>query len=479
MDYRQRNCRQLKMLYVISDWITTNVAFLFFNIFRYKFYAAIYYYPNLGSFLANPTIIWEQILLPVVLLGIYWLSGYYNEVSEKSRLQEFMTTLGSAIFNSILFFLLLLTNDFAGRRVYGYEQIAILTGLLFMFTYMGRIIITSMVKHRYHTHEWRYNTVIAGEPREVEEMERKLKSKEYRGRCNIVGYINLDFSRRVEETAAMGSRYMEISTLQRLAREGNVDQVVLAPKSMRERYLVEALRILFPMNLAIKIMPDSLSFMTSSIRQGNVLGEPMVNLAKPSIGEMSKNIKRTFDVVASTGALLLISPLMLAIAIAVKLKGGKGGILYSQERIGRHNRPFRIYKFRTMREDAESAGPQLSYDRDPRITPLGHWLRKYRLDELPQFWNVIRGDMSIVGPRPERDFYIQQITLRMPQYTLLHQVRPGITSWGMVKYGYAKNVREMTSRAKYDLIYLSNMSLAMDLKIMIYTVKTIVTGKGV
>ena len=155
-------------------------------------------------------------------------------------------------------------------------------------------------------------------------------------------------------------------------------------------------------------------------------------------------------------------------------------MLYKQTRIGLHNRPFTIYKFRTMREDAEKDGvPRLSSGDDERITPFGKVMRKYRIDELPQFWNVLKGDMSIVGPRPEREYFIEQITQRAPFYTLLHQVRPGITSMGMVKFGYAGSVDEMVERMKYDLIYLENMSLINDLKIMVYTVETVLTGKGI
>ena len=176
--------------------------------------------------------------------------------------------------------------------------------------------------------------------------------------------------------------------------------------------------------------------------------------------------------------LIVVSPLLLAVAIAIKLDS-KGPVFYSQERVGYHNVPFNIYKFRSMVQNAEQNNrPQLTCDEDPRVTRVGRFLRKYRIDELPQFWNVIKGDMSIVGPRPERQYYIDQITQRVPSYALLHQVRPGITSMGMVKYGYAQNVDQMIERLSYDLLYLENMSLINDFKIMVYTIKTIVTGKG-
>jgi lipopolysaccharide/colanic/teichoic acid biosynthesis glycosyltransferase len=165
------------------------------------------------------------------------------------------------------------------------------------------------------------------------------------------------------------------------------------------------------------------------------------------------------------------------IAVMVKLSS-PGPIFYKQERIGINGKPFFIYKFRSMFIDAEKTGPKLSSDFDPRITSWGRFMRKVRLDELPQFWNVIIGDMSLVGPRPDRQFFIDQIVKIAPHYKHLHRVRPGITSLGQVKYGYASNVDEMVRRLKFDILYIENMSLAMDFRVMLYTIKIIMEGRG-
>ena len=156
----------------------------------------------------------------------------------------------------------------------------------------------------------------------------------------------------------------------------------------------------------------------------------------------------------------------------------KGPIFYSHERIGLHGKPFQIHKFRSMYVDAEKNGPALSSKEDPRITPFGKHMRKTRMDELPQFWNVLIGEMSLVGPRPERQHFIDKIVVKAPHYRHLHKVKPGITSWGQVKYGYAENVDEMIERLKYDLLYIENMSMYVDFKILIYTVLIVVQGRG-
>jgi lipopolysaccharide/colanic/teichoic acid biosynthesis glycosyltransferase len=189
-------------------------------------------------------------------------------------------------------------------------------------------------------------------------------------------------------------------------------------------------------------------------------------------------VKQVFDILFAVVSLILLCPLLILLSFIIWVSG-KGPVIYSQDRIGKNGKPFSIYKFRSMVFDAEKGIPRLAGENGEKVTRIGSIMRKYRIDEIPNLINVLKGEMSVVGPRPERRFFIDQIIKIAPEYTDLQTVKPGVTSWGQVKYGYASSVDEMIKRLDYDLFYMKHRSLWFDLKIIIYTIGTVFKGKGV
>lgn len=461
---------RLRLEYVASDFVTTVFAFLLFNVCRfYILHEEHMNYASVWDFVFSPKLVLENILIPLFLLGSYWLSGYYNNPIDKSRLQEYITTFYSAFVNTAIIFFALLLNDRGPLILTDYAMIAVLFFLLLTFTYIGRLLITYGIRRYVIRNNIKRNVILIGYERQNREMIQKFKDMKTLIKYEVADIIEVD---------NLTPEDFDINEIKAKCVIYNVSQIVLTIPKNNDSFILGLLDRLFPLNIQVRIMPDTLSYLTSSIRMTDIMAEPLIDMTSPSLSGCSLNTKFLFDKVVSLLAIILLSPLMLALMIGVK-RSSEGPIFYKQERIGKKRKPFTIYKFRTMRTDAEKNGPALSSANDERITPFGRVLRKYRLDELPQFWNVLKGDMSLVGPRPEREYFIRQIIEKAPYYCLVFQVKPGITSWGMVKYGYATNLKQMVNRTKFDLIYITNMSVALDLKIIIYTFKTIIKGSGI
>jgi exopolysaccharide biosynthesis polyprenyl glycosylphosphotransferase len=273
-------------------------------------------------------------------------------------------------------------------------------------------------------------------------------------------------------------RLGNLDDIRLLIDKHQIQEVIIALEDSQRNLVTDILRTLnAAADLIIKITPDARDIIVGSVKQESIFHSPFIVINNRLMSEWQYSIKRIGDILFSLVAMIILSPVYLITAIIVKCTS-PGPVFYAQERIGLHGKPFRMHKFRSMYVDAEAQGPALSTDDDPRITPFGRFMRKVRLDEIPQFYNVLRGTMSIVGPRPERQFYIDQIVKRAPEYILLQRIKPGITSWGQVKYGYASSVDEMVERLRYDLLYLDNMSITTDLKIIVYTGKIILQGRG-
>lgn len=408
----------------------------------------------------------------------YALTGTYRNIYRKSRLKELgQTLLISVIGVLIIFFTLLLDDYVKGHNTY-YLLIFKLFITHFALTAGGRLVLSSITNSRIRNRKLGFNTVIVGSNDKALRLFTEVESQKKSWGNKFVGFVHVDsrngYSHELmERIPHLG----EVEQLDEIIRKHNVEEVIIAIETSEHDKLNEIISLTDNTNAIVKIIPDIYDILSGQVRMTSIFGAPLIEITREIMPAWQHSVKRIFDITASVIALTIFSPVYLIVSICVKLSS-KGPIFYSHERIGIYGKPFMIHKFRSMYTDAEKAGPALSSQNDPRITPFGRFMRKTRLDELPQFYNVLIGEMSIVGPRPERQYFIDQIVKKAPHYRHLHKVKPGITSWGQVKYGYAENVDQMIERLKYDLLYIENMSLYVDMKILIYTVLIVVQGRG-
>ncbi len=415
------------------------------------------------------------IVLPVLWIFLYTIQGTYHNVLRLYRIKSLKLTFFGSLIGCLLIFFVFLLNDFVNNYTQLYTLFFLFLGLHFSLTIIPRMIYTTWHVKRIHAGKFGFNTIIIGGNDKAVNILDEIKKLKQNPGYKFIGYVNIngnDF-KLDDKLPYLG----KIDRISEIVSTNSIDEVIIALESSEHEKLKDILANLASCNVKIGVIPDAYDLLAGQVQMNSIFGALLLNITPTTMPDWQFSTKRILDIFLSLIAILLLTPVYLFLAILVKTSS-KGPVFFSQERVGIHGKPFRIFKFRTMYVNAEKDGPQLSSSNDSRITKIGKFLRKTRLDEFPQFWNVLKGDMSLVGPRPERQFYIDQIAEKDPQYLYLHKVRPGITSWGQVKFGYAENVEQMVERMKYDLLYIRNMSLALDLKIMFYTIAIIFKGTG-
>lgn len=420
------NHRKQQLLYLIADILSAVVVWVCFLIVRWLVYN------ERGGNLLIPAFTFYRplIIYPIFCVVVYYLSGFYMRPMEKSIGKIVGPTLASAVVISLTaFFVIVIDDEVQNARAYIWSLL-ILFGLQTLWSLVPRLLI---------------------------------------------GYLTRSSVTRQEYTIRSLKQVDDFVLAHRL---NPYDRVVIDLKrNGNEQDLYTIIGLLYPHHVEIAVEPKLIDLLTGAARISDVCSRPLIEINELKMSDTALCIKRAFDIVFSVVMMVVLSPLYLLLTILVK-RSSPGPVLFRQERIGKHGVPFEIIKFRTMISNSEGDIPQLTLDDDPRVTPLGRVMRKYRLDELPQLWNVLRGDMSVVGPRPERRYFIDKISQQAPYYCLLYKVRPGLTSWGPIRVGYTDTLKKMIDRLNYDIAYTENMSIALDLKIMFYTISVIVDGKG-
>ncbi len=459
-----------RILLVASDLIGINLSFVLIFVLRFES----------GMYENTIHLVWADMQFPTLILSTFWvtlfmLNGLYKVQRAFSRSDEFINIVKYVFIG--IFLVYLLTVDLDNPVTFG-KSILLFYGLtLIILTSIGRLIIRSLHLNLLEKGKGLAKTLIVGLNRRGLIVQDAFFDNPRSG-YQLAGFVSMEGEDYQGAVPLKIPLLGELKDISKLINSMNISDVILALERDHHDRTIDIIRLLQDHNVGIKTNPDMFDAISGLARTQQLHGIPLIDIMPDFMPLWERAAKRLFDVFVATLALTLISPLLLIIAIAIKLDS-KGPVFFSQERVGKKGKPFNVIKFRTMIEDAEAeTGPVWATESDPRITRVGKILRHLRLDEIPQAINILKNEMSLVGPRPERRYFVDKISELYPLYPRRHQVKPGITGWAQVKQGYDTTLEASRLKLKYDLFYLENISLRLDFKIIMYTIYVMLTGSG-
>ncbi len=454
-------------LFLISDYLSALFSWALFFFFRKTLIEDQAFDMDINFWLGIG-------LIPLFWMALYFVQGTYIEIRRMFRLKLLNLTFSISVIGSLIIFFSIILDDQVRSYEGYYWNLLILFVVHFVTTFTPRLLINTWLVHTIRKPNNGFKTVIIGGTEKAVDILNEINKNE-KNVNTFLGYVNMNGNDRQLDGKLPYLGHFD--DLEEISKGIEIDEYIIAVESSEHNKLMHILLKIDNGVARIKTLPDTYVILSGSVKMTNIYGALLLDVQSDAMPFWQKVLKRIIDFSMSFTAVIFLIPFYLFSAIAVKISS-PGPILFLQERIGKDGRVFKIFKFRTMYVNSEKNGPQLSSENDPRITRIGSFMRKTRLDEFPQFFNVLLGHMSIVGPRPERKFYIDQIAKIEPQYNQLTKVRPGITSWGQVKFGYAENVDQMLQRMKFDLLYLKNRSISLDLKIMLHTLLIVIRAEG-
>lgn len=470
------NKRRQKLQYILSDLLMSALSWTLFFIFRKTHIEPITFGEEIPVHL-NQKYYLALLVLPVCWTMLHYLSGYYNDVFRKSRLGELGKTFVTTLLGSIILFFILMLDDAVSNYKHYYILFFAFFSIQFLLTYIPRLIITTSTVNKIHKRKIGFNTLIIGSNKKAIEIYNKIENQLEPSGNKFVGFLSIEKKHRYLLDKYL-SHLGTIDEINEVIKKYEIEEIIIALEVTEHKEIEKILNKTYGNGLVIKVIPNMYDILSGKVKMNHIYGTPIIQISHHLLPTWQAHTKQILDILIALVALILFIPLILFLIIGIKISS-KGPVFYTHERIGRFGKPFTLIKFRSMYADAEENGPALSSKNDNRITRFGRFMRKAKLDEIPNFINVLKGDMSLVGPRPERQYYIDQIIKKAPHYLHLQKVKPGITSWGQVKFGYAENVDEMIERLKFDILYIENMSLFVDLKIIIHTILTIIKGRNI